>query len=375
MKFKIRFAEQIVGIFVLAAIVGIAVILIFIGINQRWFARNYTFRSRFESAAGLSVGMPITLQGFEIGAISRISLAADNKVDVLFTIHDTYYEKVRANSVLELASSPIGLGTTLKFHPGRNAGPPQEEMSLIPALDSEEGRAILERGLVEMPKGEDVIGSVIAKVNPILDEVRSTIAQIRRITTTVDAALNGTGGPVGTMVTDLSGTPAKVNRTIDDVTVRVNTLLDRLAEISDNLQDVSVQAKTTVGDLSVELGEISRNVNEMTADLKNTQGLAKRLLDPKGSIDTILDDQNELYGRVDSLLKNANEIVAQLRGFVEFVNSARPQITGILERVPGTLDQGKDVLEAVKNNPLLKGGVPSRREQPSTLKSYRNEEF
>jgi phospholipid/cholesterol/gamma-HCH transport system substrate-binding protein len=375
MKVKIRFAEQIVGIFVLIAIVGVAVILIFIGINQRWFAKNYTFRSRFDSASGLSVGMPITLQGFEIGAISRMSLNASNKVDILFFVQDTYYEKVRANSVLELASSPIGLGTTLKFHPGRDPGPPQEEMSFIPSLDSEEGRKLLEKDLVEIPKGEDVIGSVIAKVNPILDEVRTTIIQIKRIATTVDAALNGGGGPVGTMVTDLSGTPAKVNRTIDDVTVRVNTLLDRLAAISDNLQDVSLEAKTAVGDLSGNLEEISQNIKEMTADLKNTQGLAKRLLDPKGSIDTFLNDQNELYSQVDSALKNANEIVAQIRSFIEFINGTKPQITGILERVPGTLDQGKDVLEAVKNNPLLKGGVPERREQPSTLKSYRNEEF
>ncbi len=61
MKFRIRFAHQIVGIFVLLAILGIAAILILLGINQRWFAKDYYFWSTFRSAGGLSVGMPIRL--------------------------------------------------------------------------------------------------------------------------------------------------------------------------------------------------------------------------------------------------------------------------------------------------------------------------
>jgi phospholipid/cholesterol/gamma-HCH transport system substrate-binding protein len=76
MKLRIRFAEQVVGAFVLLAIVGVGVILVFIGINQRWFARNYYFISRFASGDGLAVGMPIMLKGFEIGRVSRIRLDA-----------------------------------------------------------------------------------------------------------------------------------------------------------------------------------------------------------------------------------------------------------------------------------------------------------
>ena len=61
MKFRIRFADQIAGFFILVAILALAATLIFIGINQRWFARNYSFRSRFESGGGLTAGMPIML--------------------------------------------------------------------------------------------------------------------------------------------------------------------------------------------------------------------------------------------------------------------------------------------------------------------------
>jgi phospholipid/cholesterol/gamma-HCH transport system substrate-binding protein len=375
MKFKIRFAEQIVGFFVLLAIVGVAVILIFIGINQRWFARNYEYLSKFASGDGLSVGMPIMLKGFEIGKVAKISLTTADEVDIVFTIHDTYYDRVRPNSVLELASSPIGLGVSLKFHPGKDPGSPMAEDSFIPTTDSPEGRALIEAGKVVLPKGEDVIGSVISKLNPILDETRSAISQIRRVATSLEAAFSGQGGPVGTMVADLSQTPAKVNRTIDDVTVKITTLLDKITVISDNLQDISVKTRGVIGDLSTNLDDISQNLKDMTGDLKNTQGLAKRLLDPKGSIDTFLNDSNALYNQVDTAIKSANGIITQIRSFVDFVNGTRPQVSSILEKGRDTLDTAKDVLEAAKNNPLLKGGVPARVEQTTPLNSYRQEDF
>jgi phospholipid/cholesterol/gamma-HCH transport system substrate-binding protein len=374
MKFKIRFADQIVGFFVLFAIVAVAAILIFIGVNQRWFARNYYFTSRFSAGDGLSPGMSIMLKGFEIGKISKISLNEQNEVDVEFYVQDTYYDRVKRNSVLDLTSSPIGLGVSLKFYPGKNGDPPIPEHSFVPALDTEQGRRLVEEGLVVIPKGEDVIGSVIAQINPLLNEARSTIAEIRHMTTTVDVALSGKGGPMGTMVNDLSTTPARVNKAVDSVSVKVNTLLDKLNVISDNLNDISVKTRGVVGDFSTNLDVISQNIKEMTGDLKNTQGLAKRLLDPKGSVDTFLNDSNELYNQVDSAIKNANGIITQIRSFVDYINGTRPQVSSILEKGSTTLDTANDVLEAAKNNPLLKGGVPVRQ-QPAPLSTNRDEDF
>jgi phospholipid/cholesterol/gamma-HCH transport system substrate-binding protein len=382
MKFKIRFADQIVGIFVLAAILAVAAILIFVGFNQRWFARNYSFTSRFDSAGGLVVGMPIMLKGFEIGQISRIALNQANQVDIAFSVQDTYYDKVLADSVLELTSSPIGLGVSLRFHPGAGGGPPVAEGSFIPSLDLPEGRRLVEEGLVAIPKGEDVIGSVIAKVNPILEEVRATLSQIKKLVATVDSALAGKAGPVGEAVSGLAATPAKINRVIDaaggqvsDIAGRVNAVLDKIDAVSVDLAEISRSTKGTLGTLSTNLESITENLKVTSEGLKDTRGLVTRLLDPKGSLDTILNDQNALYKQVDGALQSTNAVIAQVKGFVEYINSTRPQISSILEKGRETLDQGKDVLEAVKNNPLLKGGVPAQKEQNSTLKSYRDEDF
>ena len=382
MKFRIRFADQLVGAFLLAAVLAVAVILVFVGINQRWFAKNYQFRSRFDSAGGLSVGMPIMLKGFEIGKIDRIELNEDNQVDVLFSVQDTYYNRVLPNSVLELTSSPIGLGVTLNFHTGATAGPPRPEGSFIPSLDLPEGQELVSAGLVVIPKGEDVIGSVIGKINPILDEVRTTLIQIKRAVDTVDLALQGRGGPMGEMIADLSRTPDKVNALIENVNARIEDISREANAAIGSFGSVASSAQGTIDSVTADLVAVAANLRTTTDGLTETRGLVTRLLDPKGSVATILDDQNALYGRLEGSLQQVqdavtgvNRIVDQVNAFVDFINGTRPQISGILETGRTTLEKGNDVLEAVANNPLLRGGVPETKEQTTTLKSYRDEDF
>jgi len=337
MKFRIRFADQIVGLFILLAVLGLAGILILIGANQRWFAKNYHYYSRFNSAASLSVGQSIKLKGFEIGKVNTISLTPQNQVDIEFYIFDTYYEKVRPNSVLELAVNPLGIGGGLSFHPGKNNLSPLEELSFIPSLDLEQGKELVKKDLVDMPKGQDEIVAIMNKVGPIMDEVYSALASTNTLIASINDAITGHGeGPVAEMLAQLTVTTTKVSESMYNVK------------------------------------GILANIEDITSE---PTGLVTRLLDPKGSIATLLDDDNVIFNQILIALEEVNAIIAQLSDFTKYVNSTQPQISGLLEKSKVALDEGKDVLEAVKNNPLLRGGITEKREQQTTFQSYRDEDF
>jgi len=340
MKFRVRFAHQIVGIFVLLAILAVAAILILLGINQRWFAKDYYYWSIFKSAGGLSVGMPIRLKGFEIGKISTISLTKDNLVEIEFFIMDTYYDRVLPNSVLELSSKPLGLGGGMFFHPGKGPAEPLPEFSYIPSTELEEGKQLVAGGLVDRPVGEDPIGEAIASLGPILLQVDSTLLSIEEMVDSLNSSIAGVGpGPLAGILTELESTAGQVN--------------------------------SVLGDLQQAAG----NINQLTEGMTEPTGLAKKLLDPKGSLATILDDENQLYDQIVQSIEELNRIIDELGDFVAFVNTSQPQISGILEKGKVTLDQGRDVLEAVKNNPLLRGGVPEPLRQPTTFQSFRDRDF
>jgi phospholipid/cholesterol/gamma-HCH transport system substrate-binding protein len=347
MRFRIRFADKIVGVFILLAILGVAAALILLGLNQRWFARDYAFWTRFASADGLSVGMPIKLKGFEIGKVDRISLGKDNVVEMEFHVYDTYYPKMVQGSVLEKATSALGLGSGLILHPGPGESETLPEFSLVPSSDFEEGRLLLAGRRGPASPQSDPIASLLAQVQPVLEEIDLTVVSIRQLTDAMNRDLQGKGtGPLSSTLKDVAGAAHDVAGTAREV----NAIASRLETIAANLEKLS-------------------------AGLSEPTGLAKRLLDPKGSLNTLLDDDNRLYDQISGSLEELQAVIAQLAEFTRFVNSAQPQILGLLEQGRTTLDQGQDVLEAVKNNPLLRRGVPARPEQPTTFQGFRDEDF
>jgi phospholipid/cholesterol/gamma-HCH transport system substrate-binding protein len=197
---------------------------------------------------------------------------------------------------------------------------------------------LIERGTE--PSQNDPIASLLGQVQPVLEEIDRTVLAIRQLADTLNRNLQGQGqGPLASSLNDVAG-----------ATRRVNALLAQLEAIAANLQATS-------------------------AGLRDPTGLVKRLLDPKGSVATILDDNNQLYDRILGSIEELNAVIAQLAAFTRFVNTTQPQILGLLEQGRATLDQGQEVLEAVKNNPLLRGGVPPRREQQTTFQSFRDEDF
>ena len=138
---RIKLINQIAGLFIILALLGVAAAVVLLGANQRWFRKNYHFYTYFDSGSGLESGMSITLKGFEIGKVDKVTFdAAGRRARLDFHIFDTYYHDVMLeNSVIEHAVSPLGIGGGLFFYPGKAQDPPQpplEEGSYVTSLDS-----------------------------------------------------------------------------------------------------------------------------------------------------------------------------------------------------------------------------------------------
>lgn len=351
MKLKIRFAQQIVGVFVLVAAVAIVAIVVSMGANQRWFAKNYEYHSVFSTAQGLTNGMAITYKGFQIGKITDISLVARNEVRVDFYVQDTYVDLVVEHSILQLVSSPIGIGGGLVFHRGKSETEPLPEGTLIPVLTSKEGQRIVNEELVLMPTSSDSISQIIGQVEPIMKNVNTLLVSVNTTLGTVNDALAGRDeGPLGETLT------------------MVTTLLE---EVERTLVAVSDEATVVL----TNVGGITENLEATTAELRDPTGMVPRLLDANGSIATILDDNNALYDQVEQMLVSINATLDEVNEVALYVNDATPQIAGLLEESREAISTGQDVLEGLSNNPLIRGGITPELTQPATFQSYRDDSF
>lgn len=352
MKFRIKHAQQVVGFFLVAAALTLIAVLVFMGANQRWFDRNYVFFSRFSSAEGISTGMSVRLKGFEIGKVTGVQLNNFNRVRVEVSIFEDYYPKIRPDSVLELSVSPLGLGSgSMNLLPGLNMLPPMEERSFLPSTESTLGKALLAQGVVDKPLSNDAIQGIISQIEPMLIEVRGTVAGVTKVLTEVDAALKGRPDSV------LGNTLADANKVLNNIDLF--------------LTQKNQESSVLIGNLNTITADFAR----MTSQLQDPKGLIPKLLDPQGSLKTLLDDKNVLFDQLTQILGQVNSSLAEVKGLTAYLNRSTPQISGLMEDTKNTLKKTDDVLTGLSNNPFLKGGIPERKAQTSTLQGARDEEF
>lgn len=371
MKLRIKYADQVVGAFILLSILALALALIFIGLNQRWLAKNYRFKSEFLSGSGISPGTSISFHGFSIGKIESIKLNRRNTVDVTFYIYDTYYEKVKEFSILELSVSPIGLGSSLLFHQGRG-GTTLPEGSFIPRASSSEARAIIENGLVEIPPKDDTITRLLSNVNPLLENANEAVVTLNKTLTEVNYALAGEGsGPVAKILRNADEAVGSLNATMGAVRQDVPVIMAEVDGIMGRVDGIMTQ----VSDVMTRVDSITGDVKELTAAVADPTGLVPKLLDPKGSIKTILDDDDALFNRITGLLDDVKSTMASVDSITRRLNNEMPGISVLLTEGKATLVKAQDVLEGLKNNPILKGGIPERKDQEALFRSLRDKEF
>ena len=355
MRFRIRFANQLVGIFVLVAFAFLLFILASMGINQHWFEKRHDFSSTFPTARGLNVGMNVTFRGFAIGKVTNISLTDQNAVLVRFYIRDEYYPRVYDHSVLQLTTNPLGLGGGLVFHPGVTPSKPLPDKSIIPSWDDPAAKKWRDEGLVTPSAEEDAIGNLLGEVGPLITKVNELLDSTQSILVTVNGSLNGTNhGPLGQALANANSLVGGMSQTV---------------------HQLNGSPMTSITGVLKNLNDMTTSLASLTAELKTAKGLIPTLLGAKGSIATLLDDRNALFNRIDDTMASLQETMADVKKLADLAANSTPQIQSMIQQGQQALTTTQDVLEGVKNNPLIRGGIPQHISQPGTFRSYRDAQF
>ena len=321
MKFTIRFADQIVGALIILAL-GIVIFAVFmLGSSQRWFSRDYHYKSYFTSASGLSQNMAVQYKGFTIGHVKTIKLSDDDRVEVLFSIFDTYVDRVRQGSLVEVLVSPIGGigGSQFMFYPG--AGTEQvSEGETIPAVNSSEGKRLLATGLAVRPERDDSINNIMNRAGTLLATLNDTLIELQ-----------------GSDNSDLG----RAVRNMESSTARLSNQIDAVPR----------ELLATLNGLAAQFDPILGNLEHFSASLAN----------PDGTVMSILDSE-EIYSGLTASLASISATLRNLEKTSDFIPTQLPQIAALLTDLQTSLKTAEDVLIALTNNPLLKKGVPVHSE-------------
>ncbi|MDR3170800.1 MAG: MlaD family protein [Treponema sp.] len=340
MTFKIRFADQIVGTLIVFALVSLVFVVFMLGSKQRWFAKDYHYKTYFESATGLSGNMAVQYKGFTIGNITSFRLTEDDRVEVLFTIYDTYVDRVRQGSLVEINVSPIGLGNQFRFYPGLGQEGLAEGAS-IPTINSPEAKQLLQEGLAYLPRQDDSITLLLSRANTLLQDFDTLVLTVQDALKGTDTTVLGrTLGGVEATVAGVQSLPGTVNNTLDTVLGDVNTLV-------------------------AELRPIIADINTLT----------NKVVEPEGLVSTVLDTEGAVYTNLEASLTSLSGILRNLEKTSTALPAQMPQIAGLIIDLRTALKTAEDVLVALTNNPLLKKGIPTQVQTQSNGTSPRDISF
>jgi len=327
MKFKIRFADQIVGFFIVLSLASIAFVIVMLGRSQRWFAKDISYTTILSSAGGLSENMSVQYRGFTIGNVKTFFLNDNDDVEVIFVIHEEYGDRVKMGSMVETMVSPVGLGNQFLFHPGR--GELLAEGSFIPAVGSAQARELIRQGLASELHHDDSITLLLNRASSVMDELNKFLIQ-----------LNEAVGP-GSDETDIGKIIGSVKRTLADVETLPGTV-----------NDVASGAIKIIEELQAELAPILANINGVTTELN----------DPEGLLYSVLDTDKDVYQGLVKSLGSISGILDNLDRTVAFIPGQLPQLAGLIMDLRVTIKTAEDVLVALTNNPLLRRGIPDKPE-------------
>jgi phospholipid/cholesterol/gamma-HCH transport system substrate-binding protein len=333
MKFRIRFADKIVGFFIIAALIALVFIILMLGSSHRWFKRDYEYLAYFESAAGLSPNMEVQYKGFPIGRIKSRRLAEDDRVEALIQIYDTYRDRVREGSLVELQISPIGLGNRFQFYPGLGSEL-LEEGSAIPRVGTPAARSLIERGLASAQIHPDSVTLLVSQVNALLEHLNRAAGE-------VEAALKGS----------------------DETAVgRVVRGFERgLGSISGAAEDIGGAANKVYADLAPVFADIEALTANLKAVSRDLETVSSALAAPGGTVSAILDGSGPVYTNLDASLNSIAGILRNLERTAAFIPPQLPQIARLIEELDEVLQGAEDLLVSLRNNPLLRKGFPDRQ--------------
>ena len=337
MKFKIKYADQIVGALSIIAIAALIFLSFLIVSTQKWFVKKHNYYFKVSSANSVNEGMALQYKGFGIGKVKKISLEDDDNVVVHFYVLDEYIERITKGSIVELSVSPIGLGSSLVFYPGTSSTI-IEDGSYIPEKSSPEAKELIKNGMVLIPEQNDTLNTIIASATSLVNHLDELVQEITQL------------------VAGNENIP--LAKTINEI----NTILRQVSAFLSG--DESVPAAAIINDLDSTIDSL----NAILDDIGNLTN------DPQGLIPKLLESE-ENKGTFDELFVSLGATIQDLNGISGSLDNEMPQVSILLAQVQTLLKQVQDVMTGLKNNPLLKKGVPERTEQQSTTPKLREETF
>jgi phospholipid/cholesterol/gamma-HCH transport system substrate-binding protein len=302
--------ETIVGIFVVASLAILLLMVLVIAKQERLWERHVAYHAIFKNVSGLKIDSEVRLAGVTVGNVKATNIDPQGNIVVTFEVVDKYASRLRKDSRASIGYNGLLGDKSLDLTAGST------ELPVIPP-----------EGIVTSIEPLDFT-EIFAKAAPNLESLQKVLTNLAEITAP-KSSLNQS-------LDDLSRVMDKVNREQGTLGLLVNN-----------------------PDLYREASQAATGVRKFSVNLQSGQGLIPALVnDPalKGEAQKTLTDLHATFASLKESAARLPEVVENLRR----ASRGLPDLVVSGEGMVSDVDQ---VAQAAKKSWLLRRNVPKPKER------------
>ena len=329
--------ETIVGIFVVASMAALLVMVLIVAQQEGLFHEYVTYRTIFKNVSGLKSGSEVHLAGVTVGNVLNTAINPEGNIVVTFQVQKKYSDRVRDDSRSTIGFMGLLGDKSLDLTAGslsKAAIPPEGLVTAVEPLDITQ---LLARAAPSLEDLQKVITNLVSLTDDLAEpgsDTKKILVEVRDIVSKINAGK----GSLGKLVNDPG-----LYRDTADAMAQVRKFVDGLEKgkglVGTLLNDTAFkdQAVKTMAEMQATFA----NLNKTTADLKAAAArlpdMAKKLesfvvnLDKAGKgLPGLVTEGQTLFGDADQAAKAAKQLWP-LRNYVP-----RPQEHTIrMDAAPG----------------------------------------
>jgi phospholipid/cholesterol/gamma-HCH transport system substrate-binding protein len=306
--------EQKVGLFFLAALILLAVMIEFV---QDWrpFEEQYYYQAYFNSSVGLKVGDPVRIAGVDVGKVKKIDFEG-NRVRVDFfvnrenSVHEDTVARIRQTNMLGGVFLGLAFGESgSKVLPPGGSVRTEESTNidqLITNIDKSQSRILSPLGELVEDSREPLIEAINRLDNIVtkIDTGEGTLGRLVNNPTLYDE-MNAMSTRLNQLLARLDSGEGTLGKLIADP-----SLYNNLNTAMVNLADISSQIKSGEGTLGKLLHD-DRLYEETTKTVASLSAITDKVNQGEGALGKMLNDAT-LYDNVSEGAAHFNSIAKKV---------------------------------------------------------------
>ncbi len=323
--------ETVVGIFVVASLAALLVMVLIVARQEGLFEEYVQYRAVFKNVSGLKTGSEVHLAGVTVGNVLNTAINPDGNIVVTFQVSKKYSDRIRRDSKATIGFMGLLGEKSLDLTPG------SLNLAVIPP-----------EGIIPSVEPLDIT-SLLSRAAPSLEDLQKVLTNLVAIT----ESLGGPEGDFKKIMSDLREIVGKINNGKGTLGMLVN--------------DAALYRETTqtVGSAKKILTDFDQNI--FAAFKVNPPEFKKGVQQTAENFRTTIAKANETAGNLQAATVRLPEILKKLDSFLTNLDKAGKSLPGLMNQGETTLSDLTKTSQAMQKSWLLRLYVPRAREHTIRL--------